>query len=277
LAGAPAGADFTVPPDCEAARLMAAGSHLDFFELVPVGETKSGTKRGEILIPQIARRDKSPARVLRDFMGETAALGRWKVVIIDAAEQLNDNAANAILKMLEEPSENTIFLLVSHLPGRLKPTIRSRCRTLRFSRLADGDVARVLASVELDGEDAGLLIHLAQGCPGRALGLAAAGITALERDLAGLIGQPVERASPAALAPAHSVSLKGREGRYAALLDRAPAMIATRAQQLDGDARAAAITAWEQASRLAREAVPQNLDAGQVAYALGMHVASLAA
>jgi DNA polymerase-3 subunit delta' len=275
LAGAPAGADFSVPDDCEAARLMAAGSHLD-FRLLERTPAKTGKLRAEIVIGQIARREASDPQPLREFLNGTPMLSNRRVVIVDAADDMNRNTANALLKSLEEPSEDTIFLLISHTPGRLLPTIRSRCRTLRFSRLPDADVARVLANGDVEGEDSDLLVQLAQGCPGRALGLAAAGITALERDLAGLIGQPVERASPAALALARSVTGKGGEGRYAALLDRAPAVIAARAQQLAGPARADAIAAWEQASRLAREAVPLQLETGQVAYALGMHVASLA-
>jgi len=275
LAGAPAGADFSVASNSEAARLMAAGSHLD-FRLLERTPAKTGKLRAEIVIGQIVRRDASDPQPLREFLNGTPMLSNRRVVIVDAADDMNRNTANALLKSLEEPSEDTIFLLISHTPGRLLPTIRSRCRTLRFSRLADAEVARVLASADVDGEDSDLLVRLAQGCPGRALGLAAAGITALERDLAGLIGQPVERASPAALALARSVSGKGGEGRYAALLDRVPAVIAARAQALTGPARADAIAAWEQASRLAREAVPLQLETGQVAYALGMHVASLA-
>lgn len=276
LAGAPAGTDFRVPEDCEAARLMAAGSHLD-FRLLERTLAKTGKLRSEIVIGQIVRREASDPQPLREFLSGTPMLGPRRVVNVDAADDMNRNTANALLKSLEEPSEDTVFLLISHAPGRLLPTIRSRCRTLRFSRLPDAEVARVLTGADLEGEDIGLLVRLAQGCPGRALGLAAAGITALERDLAGLIGQPVERASPAALALARSISGKGGEGRFAALLDRAPAVIAGQAQRLGGQHRADAITAWEQASRLAREAVPLQLDPGQVAYALGMHVASLAA
>ena len=276
LAGASPGRDFRVPDDCEAARLMAAGSHLD-YRLLERTPAKTGKLRAEIVIGQIVRRPESEGQPLREFLNGTPMLSNRRVVVVDAADDMNRNTANALLKSLEEPSEDTVFLLISHTPGRLLPTIRSRCRTLRFSRLADADVARVLASADVEGEDHDLLVRLAQGCPGRALGLAAAGITALERDLAALIGQPVERASPAALALARSVTGKGAEGRYAALLDRAPAVIAARAQQLAGPARADAITTWEQASKLAREAVPLQLEPGQVAYALGMHVAALAA
>lgn len=276
LAGVPQGPNLDVPPTCEAARLMAAGSHLD-FRLLERTPAKTGKLRAEIVISQIVRREASDPQPLREFLSGTPMLGEGRVVIVDAADDMNRNTANALLKSLEEPSQNTVFLLVSHTPGRLLPTIRSRCRTLRFSRLPDAEVARVLVAADIAGEDSGLLVQLAQGCPGRALSLAAAGITALERDLTALIGQPTERASPAALALARSVSSKGGEARYAALLDRAPAVIAQRAQRMHGPARADAITAWEQASRLAREAVPLQLEPGQVAYALGMHVASLAA
>lgn len=280
LAGAPARADsapdFTVAADSEAARLMAAGSHLDFRRLErTLGKT--GKLRAEIVIGQIVRRPDSEGQPLREFLIGTPMLGQRRVVIVDAADDMNRNTANALLKSLEEPSDDTVFLLVSHTPGRLLPTIRSRCRTLRFSRLADHEVEHVLADADLDGEDIGLLVAMAAGCPGRALALAAAGLTELERDLAGLAGQPVERASPAALALARSVAGKGAEGRYAALLDRAPAVIAQRAQRLVGAARSDAITRWEQASRLAREAVPMQLDPAQVGYALGMHVAAVPA
>jgi DNA polymerase-3 subunit delta' len=274
LAGTPP--DFAVADDSEAARLMAAGSHLD-FRLIERTPAKTGKLRAEIVIGQIVRRPDSEGQPLREFLSGTPMLGRRRVVVIDAADDMNRNTANALLKSLEEPSDDTVFLLISHSPGRLLPTIRSRCRTLRFSRLADGDVAQVLAGADLDGEDPDLLVSLAAGCPGRALSLAGAGITSLSRELAALAGQPVERANPAALALAKSMALKGREGRYAALLDRVPAMIAARAQGLAGPARDKAIAEWEQASRLAREAMPLQLEASQVAWRLAMHLAAVPA
>jgi DNA polymerase-3 subunit delta' len=276
LAGAPAGPDFSVPETSEAARLMAAGSHLD-FRLIERTASKTGKLRNEIVIGQIVRRPDSEGQPLREFLSGTPMLGLRRVVVIDSADDMNRNTANALLKSLEEPSEDTVFLLVSHSPGRLLPTIRSRCRTLRFSRLPDGDVARVLAEVDLPEEDEALLVRLAEGCPGRAISLGEAGITALERDLAALAGQPIERANPAALALARSMALKGREGRFAALLDRVPSLIAARAKRLHGQARVAALAEWEAASRLAREAMPLQLDAAQVAWRLALHLAAVPA
>ena len=272
LAGAPP--EFDVPDDCEAARLMAAGSHLD-YRLIERTAAKTGKLRAEIVIGQIVRRPDSEGQPLREFLSGTPMLGPRRVVVIDAADDMNRNTANALLKSLEEPSDDTVFLLISHAPGRLLPTIRSRCRILRFSRLADAEVRRVLAGADLDGEDADLLVELAAGCPARALSLAGAGITGLTQDLAALAGQPVERANPAALALAKSLGAKGREGRYAALLDRVPAMIAARARHLDGAARDKAIAEWEQASKLAREAMPLQLEPSQVAWRLAMHLASV--
>ena len=276
LAGGPAGRGFDVPPDGEAARLMAAGSHLDFRQIERT-LAKTGKLRSEIVIGQVVRRPDSEGQPLREFLTGTPMLGPRRVVIIDAADDMNRNTANALLKNLEEPSEDTIFLLISHAPGRLLPTIRSRCRTLRFSRLADADVSRVLASADLEGEDEALLVRLAEGCPGRAIGLAQAGITALEQDLAALAGLPMQIANPAALMLARGIGGKGREGRYAALLDRVPALIADRAQRLNGPARGAAIAQWEAASRLAREAVPLQLEPGQVAHRLALHLAAVPA
>ncbi len=274
LAGAPQGGGFSVPDQCDAARLMAAGSHLD-YRLIERTQAKTGKLRAEIVIGQIVRRPDSEGQPLREFLSGTPMLGPRRVVVIDAADDMNRNTANALLKSLEEPSDDTVFLLISHSPGRLLPTIRSRCRALRFSRLGDADVRRVLAGADLDGEDEGLLVGLAAGCPGRALSLAGAGITALNRELSALVAQPVDKANPAALALARSVATKGREARYAALLDRVPAMIAAHAQPMAGAAREKAIGEWEQASRLAREAMPLNLDVGQVAWRLAMHLASL--
>jgi DNA polymerase-3 subunit delta' len=78
-------------------------------------------------------------------MSLTAALSPWRVAVIDTVDQLEPSAANALLKILEEPPANTLFFLVSHAPGRLLPTIRSRCRRLALRSLSPDDVARALA------------------------------------------------------------------------------------------------------------------------------------
>ncbi len=116
-------------------------------------------------------------RRLRAFLGNTAGESGWRVVIVDRADELNANAANALLKALEEPPQQTLFLLISAAEGRLPVTIRSRARTLRLFPLQDSDVERaVRAALARDGHetDAGTLataLALAQGSVRRALEL----------------------------------------------------------------------------------------------------------
>lgn len=117
-------------------------------------------------------------RRLRSFLGLRAEPGAARVVLVDTADQLNVNAANALLKSLEEPPPNTYFLLLTSSPGRLLPTIRSRCRVLDLSPLAEPELRRaVMAALEPEKADPpGVgdwprLISLAEGSPRRALSL----------------------------------------------------------------------------------------------------------
>lgn len=127
-------------------------------------------------------------RALGAFMNHTAA-GAWRCVVVDAADEMNLNAQNALLKLLEEPPARTLLLLVCHAPSRLLPTVRSRCRTLLLRPLAEAQVADVLAAQrpELAPDDVALLARLAEGAPGRAVELADAGGLDLYRDLVGLL------------------------------------------------------------------------------------------
>lgn len=111
-------------------------------------------------------------RALRGFFSMSAADGGRRVVIVDAADDMNVNAANALLKLLEEPPENATLLLVSHQPTGLLPTIRSRCRTLRLSRLSPDDMASALnAAGQSPADDADALAALADGSVGEAIRL----------------------------------------------------------------------------------------------------------
>ena len=124
-------------------------------------------------------------RALRHFLQRTAVTP-WRVVIVDSADDLNPNSANALLKSLEEPPAQTVFLLISSSPGRLLPTIRSRCRTIRFEPLGPADLRQaVLAAcrgAERDAPDEAqleTLLPLASGSPRRVLQLLDGGGVAL--------------------------------------------------------------------------------------------------
>lgn len=114
-------------------------------------------------------------RAMLAFFQMSSANGGRRVAIIDAADDMNTAAANALLKMLEEPPKDAVLLLIAHQPARLLPTIRSRCRELRLHPLAAEDLAQVLAGIDTDGpdtEDSAPLAALSDGSAGEALRLA---------------------------------------------------------------------------------------------------------
>ena len=129
-------------------------------------------------------------RGLGPFFSMTPSEGRWRVVLIDAADELNTSAANAVLKGLEEPPAHTVILLVAHNPARLLPTIRSRCRTLSFAPLAQETVVDLLMDYEpsLSSSDATSLAEIADGSIGRAFSLFDAGGLDFLKDINGLLG-----------------------------------------------------------------------------------------
>ncbi len=141
-------------------------------------------------------------RRLKSFFGLSAADGGWRVAIVDAADEMNTAAANALLKLLEEPPERTVFLLIGHRPARLLPTIRSRCRTLRFQPLNADDLATALSATGTAAADPALLHHLSGGSVGAAIRLQDAGGTDLYPQIVSLLssGLPLDRPAITALA-----------------------------------------------------------------------------
>jgi DNA polymerase-3 subunit delta' len=158
--------------DDPVSRQVAARSHPDLMILERMGD--DGKLRKVIPVDE--------ARRLPEFFANTPATAPFRVAIVDAADDLNVNAANALLKTLEEPPKRGVLLLVSHSPGRLLPTIRSRCRQLRFRPLPQDAVADwVGARVGASADDAQRLAAMSGGAPGRAFALAAAGALDIDR------------------------------------------------------------------------------------------------
>lgn len=145
-------------PDSPAARRVTAGTHGDLLEIVRAVDEKRGRLRSEITAADV--------RPVQAFMRHTATEGGWRVVIVDGAEFLNRFAANALLKILEEPPPRSIIFLTTSSPGALLPTIRSRCRPLVLSALSDAEMRFVLPDVRDD------VLARAHGSPGRAMFLA---------------------------------------------------------------------------------------------------------
>jgi len=140
-------------------------------------------------------------RKLKSFFALSAADGGRRVVIIDAADDMNVNAANALLKVLEEPPQHTILLLISHQPSRLLPTIRSRCRTLRLGALSQVDIDAILATqeLEIDAAEMGALSTLSAGSAGEAMRLAQHNGPAVYHQILGLIAQAPKIDRPSAI------------------------------------------------------------------------------
>jgi DNA polymerase-3 subunit delta' len=180
LAGG-AGEGLALDPAHPVFRRVAAGGHSDLYVLKRELNERTQKLRGEIIVDD--------ARALCEFLSLTPGEGEWRVAIVDGAEEMNRNAANALLKVLEEPPPRALLILVSHAPGRLLPTIRSRCRHLALRPLPDEALKRVLAPLldAMTAEEQSTLIALAEGSPGRAVVLHAAGGVALYRELLALV------------------------------------------------------------------------------------------
>jgi hypothetical protein len=170
-------------------------------------------------------------RGLKGFFA-MAAGGARRVVIVDCADEMNPSAANALLKELEEPPKNTVMFLVSHQPSGLLPTIRSRCRTLRFDPLSPADLAAALdqAGLALPGDaSAEAIASLAEGSVGAAVQLVEQDGVALYRDLVQLMSTLPGMDRHAALKLSDAAGARGAETRFdltLALLDRLLARLA---------------------------------------------------
>ncbi len=170
-----------LPPEHPVARRIAALSEPRLFLLRRPWDSERKRLRAEIPVDEVRR--------LRDFLALSATDGGRRVVIIDAADELNRNAANALLKLLEEPPKGTVMFLVSHQPARLLPTIRSRCRTLPLRPLPAGALAQALqeAGVTIPDGAADAVAALSGGSVGAAGSLIAGGGLDLYRDLVALL------------------------------------------------------------------------------------------
>jgi DNA polymerase-3 subunit delta' len=159
-----------VDPEDPIARRVAAQSHPDLF-ILRRGLNDRGKPRREITVDE--------ARELGAFFSLAPSEGGMRVAIIDAVDDLNRNAANAILKTLEEPPARSVLLLVCHAPGAILPTIRSRCRRLAL-RPVEHDLVRAALG---GGKENDALVELSKGRPGRAIALRAQGLDAGNADL----------------------------------------------------------------------------------------------
>jgi len=240
-------------PDHPVSRQIIARAHPDILVIERIGE--DGKPRKVIPVDE--------ARRLSEFFSKSPASAPHRVAIVDAADDLNLNAANALLKTLEEPPERGILFMVSHSPGRLLPTIRSRCRRLHFQPQEIEAAADFVRAREDVTEEAALrLAKMAGGAPGRAWTLAAGQAIAMDDAARALLADlpKVDEAMALSLAD----RFRGGEGQaqfnllFDRLAERVHGFTVERAGQ--GGAADRWAQAWETLQRLPREVEALNLD-----------------
>ncbi|MGC4250493.1 MAG: AAA family ATPase [Sphingobium sp.] len=259
---------FDVPEGHPIRALLEANAHPDYAELTLL--EKDGVLARNISVDQI--------RGLQRLIQSAPSLSARRIVVIDSVDDLERSAANALLKNLEEPPADMLFLLVSHAPGRLLPTIRSRCRTLRFDPLSDEMMRIALSRSEPQpkAEEIETLLSVGEGSPGKALRYAGLNLDEIEKILRSIAARGDED-NRQRLMLAKMLSGKAARPRYEAFLERAPAFIAQTARVREGTAMGKALDHWEAARHLAGGAVILSLEPGAVVFEIAGHVAALAA
>ena len=254
--------DMSVSPDCHAARLVDNMAHPNMLVIDRPYDEKAKKFKTEITVNEVRKTVR--------FFGSTAGERTWRVCIVDPADDLNSNAANALLKILEEPPVRTVFFLISHAPGRLLPTIRSRCRRLAFSPLGEPELGQAISALGIaEGDTA---IHLGKACDGSVRKAAE-----LQSDEGLILIQAFERLLKPPFNPdyeslsafADIVTQRGKEQRFARFADLVHRHLT---QQLHHASNGKSATgknlyplaeAWEKAGEMIRETEIYNLDKRQ--------------
>jgi DNA polymerase-3 subunit delta' len=243
-----------IDADHTIARRIAAQGHTDLLALERVVGDK-GKLKTTIAVDQI--------RMLVPFFGSTAGEGGWRVAIVDAVDDLNEAGENALLKLLEEPPARSLLLLVTHTPGRVRTTIRSRCRRLMLRPLAGTDVARaVAAAAGRPANDATIseAAEAAEGSVRRALALLEGDELRLRERLLGLLDQ-LPHVDARALHAFGDAIATADQSVFDAFIDTVNGWMERRLDEAVDRARLARIAeAWEKVNAAAGETRAYNLD-----------------
>jgi len=255
--------DLHVPEDHPAARQIKAGGHPNILHLRRPWDDKSKRFKSELPVDEIRR--------TVSFFGTTASATAWRICIVDAADDMNVSSANALLKILEEPPERCLFLVLSHAPGRLLPTIRSRCRRLDLAPLETAEIASGLqelapASVP-SGDDLEEIARTADGSLRSALTLLSGDGLAIAKGFRQL-AETADRLDLAAVhALADLVAARGQTDNWESFQHIAETWLHTRMRQAleNGVPNAFGhVELWERTKRSIGESDALNLDRKQV-------------
>lgn len=251
-------ADLSVPAGDPAARKVSAQAHPGLFVLRRRWNPEKKSIPATIPVDTV--------RHAVQFFGSTAGEGTWRICIVDSVEDLNVFGANALLKIVEEPPPRCLFLLVAHMPGRMLPTIRSRCRSLAFRPLGEEDVARAVegaAAGPVDGETIRRAAALAGGSAGEAFRILDEETLAVADHVRRTLDLLPAVDWQALHAIAEGVAARANDALFRTLIDTVFEWISeqTRALAPQGPARLAPLAeVWDKIARAVREADAYNLD-----------------
>jgi DNA polymerase III subunit delta' len=288
----PFGQTLAVAPETRAARLVMGLAHPSLLVLRRVYQSSTKKFSASIPIEEVRR--------LRSFMAHTVEADTWRVVIVDQADDLNPNSANAILKSLEEPPPRTVFILLSSEPRKLLPTIRSRCRTLDLGALASDDLKKAVTGAFLSSEanppdpaDWPRLEELAEGSVRRALTISASGGLKLYERVVGLVSVLPKVDWPAVHTLGDELAGAANEQKFLSFFDFLSALLARLIRaRATGDGRPADVQlarrvivdgalprwaeAWEAIHRDVNETLLINLDRKALILAVAQRLEMLA-
>jgi len=171
--------DLSVPSDHPVRHLISALAHPDVALIRRPWDHERKRLRTVVTVDEVRR--------LHGFFSQHASAGGYRIAIVDSADDMSPHAQNALLKILEEPPSRALLLLVSHTPGILLPTTRSRCRLLTLRPLDDEAMRKAVAALAPDEKQRDLLAALAEGAPGRALEFAETEAVGLYREIADVL------------------------------------------------------------------------------------------
>lgn len=196
-----------IPPDDPVFRRVAALSEPGVFLCRRPWDPKTNRLKKNITVDEV--------RKLKSFFTLSAADGGWRIAIVDAADEMNISAENALLKVLEEPPAKTIIMLISHQPAKLLPTIRSRCRELRCAPLLPDALTHAMeqAGFPIEG-DAHALNQLSNGSAGEAIDLLAHDGIPLYAEILSLMATAPRMNRPRIAQLGNTCAGKGTEARY---------------------------------------------------------------
>ncbi|WP_247594572.1 DNA polymerase III subunit delta' [Sphingopyxis sp. PAMC25046] len=255
--------------DDASARLVDAGNHPEILRLARQPKDKAKELARNITIEQV--------RQMIRRLHLSLSLGEWRVIIVDAVDDLETDGANALLKTLEEPPAKTLFLLVSHSPGRLLPTIRSRCRTLRFQPVARDVMTTWLHDLRpmIEMEEVRAIVAASGGVPGKALALVDSDVAVMEKKLLAIAasGDPENRLREAL---AREVGGTSNRARLELVIDIVPGLLSRIARERPIAEIAPILTQWERVQRTVRDAIRGSYDGAMVGFEIGNCLAELA-